>query len=309
MRTILKSTIIIVLLCLGTKNIGANTIYTSITTEKIVKGKQTENLRKKVLASFKEDMRKQAAAKFLLENMDAHYSLESSRIKTFQSYMDSIFTHYADRKNDFHKAAYDSASARYGPFDVDFTKVYDTENVTAEYLIQQINEAFDAWGKPWNRDVSFSQFCHYVLPYRIGHEPLSPWYVGEVESARQVEKLILNNFTNPPIGAYSMLTPGQAQGKYIYEGKSSFAFHPYTRDKGDRRLYKAKARYAAGYVIRKGTPIYALSFTADGKPYTTYVFVDPNTLKVITEAYCNLFWYKIPLTLIADKDKFRNHGN
>ena len=72
MRTILKSTIIIVLLCLGTKNIGANTIYTSITTEKIVKGKQTDNIRKKVLASFKEDMRKQAAAKFLLENMDAH---------------------------------------------------------------------------------------------------------------------------------------------------------------------------------------------------------------------------------------------
>ena len=185
MRTILKSTITIVILCFICKNIGANTIYTSITTEKIVKGKQTENLRKKVLASFKEDMRKQAAAKFLLENMDAHYSLESSRIKTFQSYMDSIFTHYADRKNDFHKAAYDSASARYGPFEVDFTKVYDTENVTAEYLIQQINEAFDAWGKPWNRDVSFSQFCHYVLPYRIGHEPLSPWRAEYTEKYRK----------------------------------------------------------------------------------------------------------------------------
>lgn len=194
-------------------------------------------------------------------------------------------------------------------------------------ILGQIRQVRDVFPKP-NREVGFYEHGREVtcvddnfvnLRNNIDRyvdknegvqiRNLSWKHVGEVESARQVEKLILKNFTNPPIGAYSMLTPGQAQGKYIYEGKSSFTFHPYTRDKGDRRLYKAKARYAAGYVIRKGTRIYALSFTADGKPYTTYVFVDPNTLKVITEAYCNLFWYKIPLTLIADKDKFRNHGN
>ncbi len=58
MRIILKSTITIVILCFICKNIGANTIYTSIKTETTVKGKQIDNLRKKVLASFKEDIRK-----------------------------------------------------------------------------------------------------------------------------------------------------------------------------------------------------------------------------------------------------------
>lgn len=105
MRIILKSTITIVILCFSFINIGANTIYTSIKTETTVKGKQTENLRKKVLASFKEDMRKQEVRQIPFgEYGCSHYSLESSRIITFQSHMDSIFTHYADRKNDFHKA-------------------------------------------------------------------------------------------------------------------------------------------------------------------------------------------------------------
>lgn len=216
MRIILKSTITIVILCFICKNIGANTIYTSIKTETTVKGKQIDNLRKKVLASFKEDIRKQEAAKFLLENMDAHYSLESSRIITFQSHMDSIFTHYADRKNDFHKAAYDSASAKYGPFDVDFTKVYDTENVTAEYLTQQINEAFDAWDKPWNRDVSFSQFCHYVLPYRIGHEPLSPWRAEYAEKYRKSTERFRLSQSNRFFKNYIYSQLNQKFNAYIY---------------------------------------------------------------------------------------------
>ena len=40
--------------------------------------------------------------------------------------------------------------------------------ITAEYLIDNIDRAFDNWQKrPWNRSLSFEDFCEYLLPYRV----------------------------------------------------------------------------------------------------------------------------------------------
>ena len=50
-----------------------------------------------------------------------------------------------------------------------FLKIYDAHIITAEYLIDNIDCAFDNWQKrPWNRSLSFEDFCEYLLPYRIG---------------------------------------------------------------------------------------------------------------------------------------------
>ena len=50
---------------------------------------------------------------------------------------------------------------------------YDLEHISADYLIRQIELAFEAWQKPWAREVPFEEFCRYVLPYRSGNEPLA----------------------------------------------------------------------------------------------------------------------------------------
>jgi hypothetical protein len=47
--------------------------------------------------------------------------------------------------------------------------------ITADYLIENIDLAFKAWQKPWARQLTFDQFCEYVLPYRDSNEPLEPW--------------------------------------------------------------------------------------------------------------------------------------
>lgn len=55
-------------------------------------------------------------------------------------------------------------------------KVYDAQVMTADYLIENIDLAFDAWRqRPWGRHYSFEDFCEYILPYRIGDEPLERW--------------------------------------------------------------------------------------------------------------------------------------
>lgn len=53
--------------------------------------------------------------------------------------------------------------------------VLDTDTLTPEFLRENIDLAFDSWQRPWARDVSFTDFCRYILPYRNGNEQLSRW--------------------------------------------------------------------------------------------------------------------------------------
>ncbi|WP_347280697.1 hypothetical protein [uncultured Phocaeicola sp.] len=55
-------------------------------------------------------------------------------------------------------------------------KIYDSQVITAEYLIENIDLAFSVWEqRPWAKHYSFDDFCKYILPYRIGDEPLESW--------------------------------------------------------------------------------------------------------------------------------------
>ena len=121
------------------------------------------------------DVYKQHAAQFLIDNMDAHYTLQSEGVDSFRLYMDSIFRlpHHDDK---FYNRAYDTAIMRYGYLMEEAqVRIPDTGTVTADYLIANIDSAFRMWKTKWNMDYGFEHFCNYVLPYRVGHEPLSNW--------------------------------------------------------------------------------------------------------------------------------------
>lgn len=118
---------------------------------------------------------KQRAAQFLIDNMDAHYTLQSEGIDSFRLYMDSIFR-LPHRDDKFYNRAYDTALMRYGYLMEEAqVRIPDTATVTADYLIANIDSAFRMWRTKWNMDYGFEHFCNYVLPYRVGHEPLSRW--------------------------------------------------------------------------------------------------------------------------------------
>ena len=52
-------------------------------------------------------------------------------------------------------------------------RVSDITTLSSDYLIRNIELAFQAWPKPWNKSVSFENFCRYILPYRGLYEPPS----------------------------------------------------------------------------------------------------------------------------------------
>jgi hypothetical protein len=56
------------------------------------------------------------------------------------------------------------------------TLIRDYHTLTADYLINNIDLAYKAWDKnPWSKNLSFDQFCEYVLPYRSSNEPVEDW--------------------------------------------------------------------------------------------------------------------------------------
>ena len=53
--------------------------------------------------------------------------------------------------------------------------VPDCQALTEEYLIKNIDLAFEAWRQPWAQHVDFDLFCESLLPYRVMNEELSGW--------------------------------------------------------------------------------------------------------------------------------------
>lgn len=130
----------------------------------------------KVLAHYKSDPLKLEAARFLIENMDAHYYYGGETVDAYYRSMDSLFRH-RDGDRGFWNLQYDSIIRLYGAgLDADMARRRcDAEHLKAGFLIAAIDSAFSVWRRNWNKQYDFDVFCRYVLPYRVGEEPPSPW--------------------------------------------------------------------------------------------------------------------------------------
>lgn len=115
------------------------------------------------------DTLKQKAAEYLIVNMASHFSMRSHDIDVFASKIrqsDSIidvpslnnFWNKLDKTNNYRKE-------------------YDASVLTADFLIHNINKAFEIWEKtPWRGEVDFNMFCQYILPYRFQDEMLTKYW-------------------------------------------------------------------------------------------------------------------------------------
>ena len=117
------------------------------------------------------DSLKYRAALFLIRNMKDKYSFTGEQYSTFLHFIDSLSTvaastgSYKDSINSYQKRNKTLIGAP--------SKSYDLNAIAASFLIRNIDEAFVAWeSAPWAHSVNFEYFCEYILPYRIGNEPV-----------------------------------------------------------------------------------------------------------------------------------------
>ena len=127
----------------------------------------------KVLSHYKDnDSLKYEAACFLIKNMPYYGSYEGEELHKYLRY----FEGYSKTKKTAQEFV-DSLKEVDGEFDREkLTYKRDIVTVDSAFLVNHIDWAFKVWREqPWGKNISFDDFLEYILPYRIGDEPLSLW--------------------------------------------------------------------------------------------------------------------------------------
>jgi len=156
---------------------GSESKYPDGISEVLKKAGANSKELEKVLKHYESDpdTLKLQAAYYLIGNMDGHgyatYYLHDSLDEKI-TFNVNDFASYEELLNSL-----DSIESIKGSLDFDKdTLILDMDVITADYLTNQIDLAFDAWReKPWAKKLAFHDFCNYVLPYRGSNEPLEDW--------------------------------------------------------------------------------------------------------------------------------------
>lgn len=166
----------------------------------------------RVLEYYRSDSLKLKAAEFLIRNMPYHIGVhEWIEDPQGQSYEFDLEIGIYD---EILMSRMDSLSAC--GYKIRTEKHRDIEVVSADYLIENIDLAFEVWQKPWSRSFSFDDFCRYILPYRIMNEPLCS--LRREMQQRYLHYLDSAGFTTP--GEACLFLNGMLKKRYTYAGFS-----------------------------------------------------------------------------------------
>ena len=126
----------------------------------------------KVLNHYKADPAdslKYKSAVFLIENMPGKYSYKGKAIEK----KTEAFGYLEKETDSIPANIVNNANSQFFENPV---KEFDIDVITSEYLIEHIDIAYSQWKTiAWNKNLSFDDFCEYLLPYRLENEPLMPW--------------------------------------------------------------------------------------------------------------------------------------
>jgi len=119
----------------------------------------------KVMNHYKDDPEKLAAARFLIENMPGHYSYKRTReIDEYYEIALQLTKSGLTPKEQRDSLLYLSDNRFFG---LDQDIIQDARIITSDYLIQNIDKAFDVWrNERWAQHVTFDEFCEWILPYK-----------------------------------------------------------------------------------------------------------------------------------------------
>lgn len=140
----------------------------------LVLAKDNRGELERVLAYYRMDSLKLQAAKFLIENMPGHLSYQGNEIDRYYDAVDAVLQ---EKHGIPIRELVEEMNGVGRRFTKKYNMVSDLEVVTADYLIENIEDAFRQWEKgSWSMHVSFQDFCEWMLPYKVVElQPLDGW--------------------------------------------------------------------------------------------------------------------------------------
>lgn len=169
------------------------------------------------------DSLKYKAACFLIENIPFYTYSDGEQLEDYKSY----YTWLKKSKGKTPQQVADSIKKIYGPMK-ESSKRRDIMEIDSAYLCHNIDWAFKVWQEqPWGKNISFETFCEYLLPYRIGDEPLSYWretyyekYNSLLDSLRMSDSLDIEE----PVVAANYLIDKLPDKSYYYTSVTPYPF-------------------------------------------------------------------------------------
>ena len=169
------------------------------------------------------DSLKYKAACFLIENMPFYTYSDGEQLDNFKSY----YAWLKISKGKTPQEIADSVKNAYGPIK-EINEKRDIMEIDSAYLCHNIDWAFKVWQEqPWGKNISFETFCEYLLPYRIGDEPLTYWremyyekYNSLLDSLRMSDSLDIED----PVVAANYLISKLPDKSYYYTSVTPYPF-------------------------------------------------------------------------------------
>jgi len=169
---------------------------------------ENRNELKKVLRHYKKefpDKQKYEAACFLIRNMPLHYSYEPYSYREYCDSMIAVFTAGYDSDMMVRRANEVNESLR-----PNLRKVFDINYLTSEYLIDDIDRAFEIWhDSPYLQHLSFEQMCEFVLPYKcFDGQPCDDWreYAALPEDSELMQMQQIHEYKHVPRAAAEIVS-------------------------------------------------------------------------------------------------------
>ena len=174
---------------------------------------------KKVLKHYSKnraDSLKLKAAKFLIENMDTYYFYSSPELDLYYAELDSIYS-LNERYEVITYEQQNLLNSLQKPDQKDFKIIKDINYVKADFLIDNIDRAFEDWQLPHTNDLSFDDFCEYLLPYKSAATELPDFW-------RSTFKETFLHYATTGIDTSSNLNSGiiTKNQSFVLNGKNNF---------------------------------------------------------------------------------------
>lgn len=113
------------------------------------------------------------AMQFLIANMDIHYSSDYYWEDATGKKIEYNELDYPDIEQA--KTAFESIKKLNPGIHPKPIMHKDIETIKGDYLIKNLENAFKVWQSSEIKNISFDDFCEYILPYRVSEEPLQDW--------------------------------------------------------------------------------------------------------------------------------------
>lgn len=184
------------------------------------------------------DSLKLKAAEYLKTSAKYHYGIHYDIPRDIDPtpflevyFGDSVFKHYLDSCG-YHVSV--------------GNPVFDIDTISEDFLIDNIELAFDSWQQPWAKYVSFDDFCKYILPYRNANEELSDWRRHFKE---WIEPTIIDSVSDPTdIRAVASYILRYLQKEIEYGGSTGAFCRELLTPKDIERLHWANCNNCAHYL-------------------------------------------------------------